>query len=242
MRVSAEVAQQGSGGRVLGCGHDMFSEQPAPCPLCRAATSAPFFASRSRRPQRDYLLCSECALVWVPTSQHLSAEDEKARYDLHQNAHDDPGYRRHLERLTRPLLAALPVASRGLDFGCGPCPVLQSMLVEAGHPTAVYDTFYAPDRAVLASRYDFITATEVVEHLSDPGAELDRLWERLAPNGILAIMTQLRAPERSFADWHYKNDPTHVAFFTRRSLDHLASRWGTSYELVDVDVVFLRRG
>jgi protoporphyrinogen oxidase len=211
------------------------------CPLCETPGSGPFFTSRGRRLKRDYLLCPHCALVWVPETQRLSADAEKARYDLHQNDGDDPGYRRHLQRLTAPLIAALPDGATGLDFGCGPSPVLQSMLVDAGYPTEIYDPFYAPDKSVLEERYDFIVATEVVEHLSAPGVELDRLWERLRPDGILALMTQLRSPKRNFADWHYKNDPTHIVFFAEQSLRHLASRWGAECESADVDVVFFRR-
>jgi hypothetical protein len=213
----------------------------APCPLCHAPGSTAFFRSAGRRLKRDYLLCPDCALVWVPASQQLSAEAEKARYDLHQNDEADAGYRRHLQRLTEPLIAALAVGSTGLDFGCGPGPVLQSMLMDAGFATNVYDPFYAPDRTVVGQRYDFITATEVVEHLSSPGAELDRLWELLNPGGILAVMTQLRSPERKFADWHYKNDPTHIVFFAERSLAYLTGRWGAECDVVAADVVFFRR-
>lgn len=213
----------------------------SPCPLCRAPGSTPFFESRSRRLQRDYFLCPRCALVWVPEAHHLSAAGEKARYDLHRNDDADVGYRRHLQRLATPLLAALPAGAQGLDFGCGPGPVLHQMLVDAGYPTALYDPFYAPDASVLDEHYDFITATEVVEHLRAPGAELDRLWKRLKPGGILALMTQLRSPSHSFADWHYKNDATHIAFFTEQTLAHLATHWGTSCERIDADVVFFRR-
>jgi SAM-dependent methyltransferase len=216
-------------------------ERLAPCPLCGEPDSVPFFESKSRKLERDYLLCGGCALVWVPRSQQLSTAAEKARYDLHQNDPADLGYRRHLQRLTAPLVAALAEGATGIDFGSGPCPVLQTMLVEAGLSTDIYDPYYAPDASVLRKRFDFIVATEVVEHLRAPGVELDRLYQRLEPNGILALMTQLRSPKRNFADWHYKNDPTHIAFFAVESLQWLATRWGTELERVDVDVAFFRR-
>ncbi|HKK23165.1 MAG TPA: class I SAM-dependent methyltransferase, partial [Pseudohaliea sp.] len=147
-----------------------------------------------------------------------SAQAERAEYDLHRNCVDDPGYRRFLGRLAEPLLAALPPAQRGLDFGCGPGPALAAMLREAGHRVDLYDPFYAPDPAALARRQrDFITATEVVEHLYRPGLELARLWARLRPGGVLGIMTKHVRDREAFDRWHYRNDPTHVCFFSRDS-------------------------
>ncbi len=94
------------------------------CPLCSAAGATPFHADRRRR----YLRCNACFLVFVPPAFFLSRQAERAEYDLHRNAIDDPGYRAFLSRLAQPLLARLPPASRGLDFGCGPGPALAHML------------------------------------------------------------------------------------------------------------------
>ena len=219
----------------------MNTNSVAPCPLCLAPGSRAFAQSRGRRLKRDYLLCPRCALVWVPESQRMSAEAEKARYDHHQNDANDEGYRQHLKRMSVPLIAILAPGATGLDFGCGPCPLLQTLLVDAGFPTAVHDPFYAPNEAALLERYHFITATEVVEHLSEPGAQLDRLWSLLHPAGILALMTRLRSPKRKFEDWLYKNDPTLIAFFSRKTIDYLGARWKIEPEFVDVDVVFFRK-
>ena len=216
----------------------MLDNTAAPCPLCGASGSRLFFQSRGKRLKRQYLLCAHCALVWVPAVHRLSPGAEKARYDLHQNNPEDTGYRRHLRRLVTPLIAALPAGATGLDFGSGPSPVLQSMLVAAGYPTDSYDPFYAPYPSLLRQHYHFVTATEVVEHLHHPGAELDALWRLLNLNGILAVMTQLRCPHHRFADWHYKNDPTHVAFFAKASLDYLGARWGVTPAMVAPHVVF----
>lgn len=57
------------------------------------------------------------------------------------------------------------------------------MFEEAGHEMAIFDKFYAPDSKVFRKRYDFITATEVLEHLKKPKVELNRLWALLPPGG-----------------------------------------------------------
>jgi hypothetical protein len=115
------------------------------------------------------------------------------------------------------------------------------MLAEAGHHVELYDCFYAPDRSVLARRYDFITATEVVEHLHRPGEELHRLWALVRPGGYFGVMTKLVLDREAFSRWHYKNDPTHVSFFSRPTFAWLAEQWGAGIEFIGQDVIIFTR-
>lgn len=181
-------------------------------------------------------------LVFVPPAWYLDAAAERAEYALHRNSIDDPGYRRFLARLAEPLVARLPAAANGLDFGCGPGPALACMLREQGMQVAVYDPFFFPAREVLDGRYDFITATEVVEHLHRPGEELQRLWQLLRPGGLLGVMTKLVLDREAFARWHYKNDPTHVCFFSRQTWRWWARQQGAELTFIGADVILLHRG
>jgi len=208
-----------------------------PCPLCQSADSVLFGEDRRRR----YWRCPVCRLVFVARHDLLTAEEEKAEYDLHENTPDDMGYRRFLSRLFIPLQQRLAADARGLDFGCGPGPTLSVMAAEYGLQMQLYDPFYAPDQSVLEQRYDFITATEVVEHLHHPGEELDRLWQLLQPGGILAIMTKLVIDRQAFQNWHYKNDRTHVRFYSRLTFYWLAEKWLAQLVFIDKDVIFLQK-
>ncbi|TDG13001.1 class I SAM-dependent methyltransferase [Seongchinamella unica] len=207
------------------------------CPLCGDGRVEDFYRDR----RRQYLRCVHCGLVFVPPRYYLGSAEEKAEYDLHRNEVDDPGYRRFLSRLADPLLARIPSAARGLDFGCGPGPALAAMLKEAGHQVSLYDVFYRPDAEVLQRSYQFITATEVVEHLHEPGLALEQLWENLEPGGYLGIMTKLVRDAESFARWHYKNDPTHVCFFSESSWLWWARQRAASLERIGADVILLRK-
>jgi hypothetical protein len=207
------------------------------CPLCRSEDVHDF----SRDKRRDYYQCGVCSLVFVPPSQFPSPEEEKKRYDLHRNSPADPGYRAFLNRLFVPLEQGLSPGSRGLDFGSGPVPALAVMFREAGHSMALYDPFYEPDQAVLQGCYDFITATEVVEHLHDPEKELDRLWTCLKQGGMLGIMTHLAVERDQFPQWHYKNDLTHVCFFSRATFSRLAREWHAELNFVDSDVALFHK-
>lgn len=208
-----------------------------PCPLCGHAESSAYLRDR----RRSYLHCARCKLVFVPPAEFVSEEAEKAEYELHRNSPDDPGYRRFLSRLADPLLARLAPGSAGLDFGSGPGPTLSVMLEEAGHCVALYDPFYAPGTPVFDRRYDFITATEVVEHLHRPGYELARLWGCLKPGGWLGVMTQLVIDREAFARWRYKEDATHVVFFSKATFRWLAADWGAELTFADRGVMLLRK-
>lgn len=207
------------------------------CPLC-SGSELSLYCEDHRRP---YLQCANCALVFVPPRWYVAPQREKAEYLLHRNDINDSGYRTFLSRLMAPLVARLPRGARGLDFGCGPGPALAQMLREAGFTIAVYDPLFAPDTSVLDADYDFVCATEVVEHLHFPGRELDRLWSLLPPGGWMGIMTKLVLNPAAFATWHYKNDPTHVCFFSVPTWHWWAQHRNAHLEILGADVVLLQR-
>ncbi|CAM3560330.1 class I SAM-dependent methyltransferase [Halomonas lysinitropha] len=207
------------------------------CPLCASSDTEHFH----RDVRRDYHRCRHCSLVFVPPAQRLGPAEERAVYDQHENSPDDPGYRRFLSRLFDPLRERLRPGARGLDFGSGPGPTLSVMFEEAGHPMAIYDPFYALDTRVLERSYDFITATEVVEHLFAPGRELARLVDRLPSGGWLGLMTKRVTDPSAFARWHYLLDPTHVVFFSEATFVWLADHLDMRVEFPAADVALLQR-
>ncbi len=208
-----------------------------PCPLCETPASQPYHQDHLRA----YNRCATCQLVFVPPRFFLSAADEKAHYGHHQNSPHDMGYRKFLSRTFDPLCAKLSLHSHGLDFGSGPGPTLSVMLEEAGHTVDLFDPFFAPDESVFDQRFDFISATEVIEHLHHPKAELDRLWSCLRPGGWLAVMTKRVLNHHAFTTWHYKNDPTHVCFYKEETFHWLAEKWRAEVEFHGKDVVLIKK-
>jgi len=171
----------------------------------------------------------------------MDAAAEKVRYDLHTNTPDDAAYRKFLYRMFAPMRERTAQQSDGLDFGSGPGPTLSLMFEECGYHMQVYDCFYAHDERVFDRQYDFITATEVVEHLHRPWVELNRLWCCLKPGGLLGIMTSRYDSVEHFNRWHYKRDPTHVLFFSTESFMWISRRWKAELEVIDNDIVILRK-
>ena len=211
--------------------------EPVHCPLCGTDGAGPFH----RDERREFLRCKTCQLVFVPARFHLSLVDERAEYDLHENSPGDTGYRRFLNRLLEPLVSHLEPTSTGLDFGCGPGPTLSVMFEESGHSVALFDPFYAADESTLQRQYDFVTASEVVEHFREPRRFLDQMWCCVRPGGWLGIMTKRVLDDSAFATWHYKDDLTHVSFFSEATFGWLADVWSAELNIIGPDVVLLRK-
>ena len=208
----------------LGESARMPDEAP-PCPLCHGSATDLYHVAKG---PRDYFKCRECELVHLHPSQRLSLRSEHERYELHRNDATDPGYVRFLERLALPLIERLPAGARGIDFGCGPAPVLSTLLSAAGFPCVAYDPLFAPDTAPLSERYDFVTCSEVVEHAYDPSALFATLDRLVRPEGLIGVMTRFHGLEAPFATWWYKRDPTHVAFYSEATMRWIARHHGWS--------------
>lgn len=207
------------------------------CPLCSSNQTQFYFEDK----KRSYLQCARCELVFVPKAQRLDAVSEKAHYDQHDNNPNDPGYRLFLSRLASPLIERIRSDAQGLDFGCGPGPALAHMLREAGHRVALYDIYYQPDASVLEQTYDFVTATEVIEHLANPKIIWAQWLNLVKPGGWIGIMTKQVIDLDAFSCWHYKSDPTHVSFFSRATFRYLAERDTLELEFIGNDVILLRK-
>ncbi len=204
------------------------------CPLCHGHTLVAYHQDK----KRAYLQCQDCALVSVPAEFYLSRDAEKAEYDKHENDPHDLGYQGFLDRTLAPLLARFPTSALGLDFGCGEGQALSLMAKARGYSMKNYDLYYANHPEVLARQYDFITLTEVIEHVSDASALLSQLDSLLKPTGILAVMTKRVQSPAAFSTWHYKNDPTHINFYSEATFAWIAAYYGWQLEVIDKDVVF----
>lgn len=217
------------------------------CGLC-GNTQATLYHTHPHRPLvgRQYWCCKRCELIQVAKADRISVDHEKALYDLHQNSPDDRGYQEFLTQVTKPLHSLLLEQSKphaqGLDFGAGPGPAMPRILAALGHQCAIYDLFYAPEKSTLNRTYDFISATEVFEHLAEPAKVLDQLLPCLAPQGLLAVMMQRPDEQVDFSRWGYLNDPTHISFYTNTALSFISSHWPLNEVYRSNNVIIWRRG
>lgn len=155
-------------------------------------------------------------------------EDEKARYETHNNG--DAGHRRFLQPFVDCVRGQMTPSAQGLDWGCGPVPVLREMFGEVGLKVEIYDPFFGPALPPLPARFDFVTATEVVEHFRHPKEEFFKMSGFVRAGGHLFVMTRSPPDREAFEGWDYRRDPTHLVFYTNEAMNELASRVGLRLE------------
>lgn len=193
------------------------------CTLC-TAQAAPFAEVRGR----SYWHCAACDLVFLDPVQRPSRAEEEAEYRLHQNNIGEPGYRKHLQRLTLPLFECVSKSARALDFGSGPTASISALMAPSGYEVRNYDPVFADDPP--QGTYDIISSSEAAEHFFSPGATFDWLNRLLAAGGRLGVMTELRQPNQPFESWYYVAPVSHVSFYSPMTMDWLGQRFG--WELI----------
>lgn len=212
--------------------------EPAACPLCAHPGLRPIATVGGT----EFRACTQCALHMRDPQAWPERQAERAHYALHDNQPDDAGYRRFLQPLFDALVARLPSAAHGLDFGCGNGSALAAMLREAGHRVALYDPLFQPDATALAQRYAFVTASEVLEHLHRPLDTLTVLDSLLEADGWLGVMTGTPPTTvEAFQRWHYLRDPTHVLFYPPETMEWIGAHFGWRVEMPAPNVTLFRK-
>lgn len=198
-------------------------DRRAECGLCNAA--APFFREISNK---KYYRCGVCHAVFLAPRYYVSKEDERKRYEEHNNDVEDKGYQKFVEPVVAAVENMFGRDKRGLDFGAGTGPVAAKLLRDKGYAIELYDPFFCDDRAKLDSEYDFVVCCEVAEHFHHPAKEFGLLRSLLRPRGALVCMTELLPEDRDFSSWCYNNDRTHVFFYHLRTFEWIRSEFGFS--------------
>lgn len=217
--------------------HEKTNATSKHCPVCKRINTQYFMHVTSQ----DYWRCNKCQATFLEAKQRPNLDIEHSQYKLHNNEIHDIGYRQFLSKIATPLLAKFKSPQYGLDYGCGPGPALATMLMEAGHNMSLYDPLFCNEVKTLHTRYDFITCTEVVEHFHEPAIEFATLNSLLKPGGWLGIMTQFQTDDKTFANWHYRRDPTHVVFYREETFYTLANIHNWKCEIPCKDVVLMQK-
>lgn len=173
-----------------------------------------------------YYFCNECEVIFIDQQEIVDPEEEKSRYEGHDNNHQNEGYvkmfKDFIDEVVEPHFD-LNDSISALEFGCGPGPVLADLLGKKVGEVDLYDPYFYPEKVFADQKYDLITSTEVFEHFSDPVKEMELLTSHLKDGGYLAVMTSFHPGPEEFEDWWYKWDPTHIVFYNQKTFEKIAS-------------------
>lgn len=188
------------------------------CPICQNESELKY-----KHKSKEYYSCPNCYCIFLNPEHRLNPEQEKARYDLHQNNIENRGYIQFIEPILNYVRNNYNESHSGLDYGSGPNPVLADLLKKELFSIEIYDPYYSNNSRLSQNKYDFIICCEVMEHFYNPHEEFERLKELLNTNGKLICKTSIYSDNIDFLGWHYKNDATHVIFYSNKTIKYLSS-------------------
>ena len=195
----------------------MVNQKTYLCPLCDSPSN-PFY-------QEEFFCCSHCEGIFKPKHLLPNSVEEKEHYEKHINDVDCPKYQKFVSPITDEVQKDFSIHTLVLDFGAGTGPVIQKVLQDKCYLIEAYDPYFHPNETLLENRYDFIAASEVIEHFFNPKKEFTLLKKLLKPNGKLYCMTHIYDKSIDFTTWYYKNDPTHVFIYQKQTLEFIAQKF-----------------
>ncbi|QOP41521.1 class I SAM-dependent methyltransferase [Sulfurimonas marina] len=196
------------------------------CRLC--GTQAQFF----HQDKQKYFRCPTCKAIFTEQEDLPNESSEKERYELHDTEIDE-GYKKFVSPITSHVIKEFSKEDKGLDFGSGRSRVISKVLEEHGFSIESYDPFFSNKPQLLEQKYHYITSCEVIEHFYEPGKEFERIKSMLQEGGKLYLMTELYNDSIDFASWYYKNDPTHVFFYTKETFEWIKQHYKFSKLIIE---------
>jgi 2-polyprenyl-3-methyl-5-hydroxy-6-metoxy-1,4-benzoquinol methylase len=180
-------------------------------------------------------------LVFVPPVYLPDVVEEKERYETHNNDPLEPGYQEFLNRLLTPFSKKLKQGQTGLDFGCGPTKTAEVLLADQGLKVESYDPFFFPGHELLLKKWDFIVASEVAEHFHKPAESWTLLSKIIQPGGMIGVMTTCYPVQGRFERWRYKDDNTHVVFYSPSTFQWISEQFGFELEEITASVFIMKK-
>ncbi|WP_428737706.1 class I SAM-dependent methyltransferase [Sulfurimonas sp.] len=200
------------------------------CRLCDS--QAEFFHQDTQK----YYRCPTCKAIFTAKEDLVNLESEKERYELHDTEIDE-GYKKFVFPITSNILEDFSSTVKGLDFGSGRSEVISKVLQEHGYSVQNFDPFFSNKPELLQQQYNYISSCEVIEHFYKPKKEFELLASMLLKGGKLYLMSEIYNDSMDFASWYYKNDPTHVFFYTQDTFEWIANEFNLVLQKCDKRLV-----
>lgn len=186
-----------------------------------------------------YYKCKVCKGVYADEGNKPNLEAEKERYELHDDDSDNQGYRNFVAPIISAIADNFRENDKGLDFGAGTSAIIATILKEQHYNIKNYDPFFHVYPQLLEEKYDYISSCEVIEHFYNPYKEFKLLKNLLKENAKLYLMTELYSEEINFSSWYYKNDSTHVFFYSHETFEWIKKEFGFSNISINKRLIIL---
>ncbi len=128
----------------------------------------------------DYYQCSSCQSVFVPDGIN-QADMVGGEHEVGRNENENAT---RIERI-KELVGEY---GKVLDFGCGH-GMLVGDLRDAEIDAEGYDKFNPEFEKMPDGKFNIVSMVECIEHTFRPFGELDIIYEKLLPNGVIMVET-----------------------------------------------------
>ncbi|HYO88898.1 MAG TPA: class I SAM-dependent methyltransferase, partial [Candidatus Limnocylindrales bacterium] len=233
--------------------------KPVPCNLCGSMDTQPFCPENGR----SLVQCQNCGLVYVsprPDAHELYAlygesyfhNDDSGTVGYTNYIHDEANIRKTFQRrLKRVERFATP--GRLLDVGCAAGFFLSEAQARGWEPNGLdvshFAATYTRDRFGIPAQqgslldldypdasFDMVTMWDVIEHVPDPAAHIQKIARLLPPGGHFALATpdvaSLPAKLTGKRWVGYKLQEEHVYYFSAATLSAMLDKAG--FDVLDV--------
>jgi len=213
------------------------------CRIC--GSSAELFY----RDQREFYLCSQCSFIF--TRKGVQVDQEKTHYETqHSNEYDWL----KLGRICLDIAGIFKDQSRIyriLDYGSGAGNLTNSLRLHGYHVDSYEPMYDTSPPANNGLGYDVIVLHEVMEHIEDIPCAMKTIYDVANDEAVVLVFTLLtdelllHADDfiSGFGSWWYKDDMTHVSFFSSLAFKHVCQNTKDyNFQLLAVTMrgVFLR--
>lgn len=188
-----------------------------------------------------YYKCRRCNSVFMNPENYLPYEEERKRYEEHNNDVEDLRYQNFVSDIVNEVKNDWEKEKLGLDFGAGTGPVITKLLEDDGYNIEIYDPYFWDKEKHLDKKYDYIVACEVIEHFHNPLKEFELLYSLLKEDGKLYCKTEIYSDDIDFKNWYYKNDPTHVFFYHEKAFKWMVKNIGYKEYIINDRVIVLTK-
>lgn len=208
------------------------------CPICQAPRPRQRTVKSTADPSlvRDVNVCRRCGFVAIDELtaaryRDVTSIDAIPGGGLRTGTTERPGREFYIGKMAVDILGRNGVdllvygAGRSLD-NHHLAALDQVNEVAIGDIMKVRDDAPFHDANLPATRtFDVVVASEVVEHFRNPRADFARLFEFVAPDGLLVCGTSIK-DGKELSNHRYIFYPDHTSYYTPRALQIIASENG----------------